>query len=260
MLGLHKDFTVEVPRALPMLLKKPRDTDSTWPKRQLPSRMGLLGHLPLELRIQIYQHLLVKPLDQYIPEPHLRLCTQKIMVVHYPGLDNLDSTILRTCKDIYHEAPPMLYFDNLFHFERPDDIERFGHYGLASPPFPSLSFAGLPAGPYGRLALIRELEMDICPIASPQDVVDREQIWSDLGGFFNHPDHSRPYLDFPALTDLFLGFYDWDLDEETDSQIRVRVIPLSVTSQGYSPNLISYQGRAICKKIPSVRRPGRSWN
>lgn len=85
--------------------------------------------LPLEIKRAIYSILLVS--EHRIDKAHEKLGKKPLVLAteDRPAF-NIDSTILRTCRQVYEEALPILYGCNTFCFSDPEDIIRFRHEGL----------------------------------------------------------------------------------------------------------------------------------
>jgi hypothetical protein len=101
--------------------------------------------LPVEIRLQIYNLLLVSRVDA-VRKPLVDTYQQKIIL--YPMVHRfsfrIDPSILRTCKQVYHEANPILYSQNIFQMKFRDDMFRFiGRVGPVN------------------LKLIRKLEIEV---------------------------------------------------------------------------------------------------
>ena len=84
----------------------------------------LLLAIPAEIRLQVYELLLVSQLNpkrQYSAWMIGRTHQQKIALQpHAPRFRSLDLGILGTCKKIYNEATPVLYGRNVFSFGDPE--------------------------------------------------------------------------------------------------------------------------------------------
>ena len=95
--------------------------------------------LPVEIRLQIYDLLLVSRLDRMeTPVWAFENTDQKpvqLYITQLPQYITVDCIlrtfrlmelgILRTCKQIYHEANPILYSQNIFAISEPEQIFRF---------------------------------------------------------------------------------------------------------------------------------------
>lgn len=214
--GATNEFSVLVPRSQ-------EDITST-----ATSICDILENLPLELRTMIYKRVLKadKPLKQTqkFLDPHPTL-----MVTEAPHVEEINTAILRTCRKIYQEAIHILYGTNRFCFRRPKSIEKFGHRGLGNTPFGIYcSKPPYPVGnvPYGRLTMIRFLNLKIAP-ASTGD--SRKEIWSSWSNFFYPSEDTCEDISknqgrlvrFPALEGLVLNLTDLNLDARDTSKIRV---------------------------------------
>src|ERR1700722_19741237 len=95
--------------------------------------------LPVEIRLQIYNLLLVsrfdrmenplwafgntdqKPVQLYITQAPQYITLEGILRTYRI----MELGILRTCKQIHHEANPILYSQNIFAISKPEQIFRF---------------------------------------------------------------------------------------------------------------------------------------
>lgn len=144
-------------------------------------------------------------------------------------ISDIDSAILRTCRAVYTEALHILYEENTFHFSEGSAIKRFKSKNLSSK-------QGLsPKTPYGRLALIRCVSLNITSNSLYGDVIDRRKwIWDYwMDSFFSEERSIPPYgsicdVGFPSLQKATLDFTDWQFD--ADEGIRVRSSSLDLTS------------------------------
>ena len=182
------------------------------------SPCGTLGKLPLELRTMVYRKVL----------RYEKWCIQEaqefmdrhppIMAGEAPYLEDNDAFLLRTCRTVYQEAVHILYGGNAFSFSKPEDIEKFAHFGMGNTPFgyyrtASESPSAVGDAPYGRLTMIRSLDLMFNGAQSTS--------WSSWCNFFYPPEKQPQSIGFPALERLCLDFSDWGLRAEDASKIRV---------------------------------------
>ncbi|KAI4285382.1 MAG: hypothetical protein L6R38_000680 [Xanthoria sp. 2 TBL-2021] len=73
---------------------------------------NLLSKLPIELRLKIYRHLLVTQDDTKDPGSLVRRMNR--FDAHFRKPPDFDATILRACRQVYTEALPILYGENIF--------------------------------------------------------------------------------------------------------------------------------------------------
>ncbi|PGH26910.1 hypothetical protein AJ80_01493 [Polytolypa hystricis UAMH7299] len=85
--------------------------------------------LPAEIRIQIYVLLLVSWFDPKSNPGFIVPNTRQKMVVvdmaRAPEHRTMEPAILRTCKQVYHEAIPILYSRNVFNLSEPEKVLQF---------------------------------------------------------------------------------------------------------------------------------------
>lgn len=69
------------------------------------------GKLPAEIRIQIYEHLLLtpEPVAPFLPRATVIDRKTKDTSIEYEKSSKLDATIARTCRAAFYEAHPILY-------------------------------------------------------------------------------------------------------------------------------------------------------
>ncbi|KAJ8112759.1 hypothetical protein OPT61_g4950 [Boeremia exigua] len=88
---------------------------------------GLLA-LPLEIRLRIYEQLLVSRLNHdrtKKPSSAVGRTNQKQILLHSikdPQNRTMEPALLRTCKQVYKEANPMLYSHNVFSISEPQQM------------------------------------------------------------------------------------------------------------------------------------------
>ena len=85
--------------------------------------------LPVEIRLQIYDLLLVSRFDRMQnPSWAVGNTDQKLVLldmIQAPQYRTMEPGILRTCKQIYHEANPILHSQNVFAINEPEQMFRF---------------------------------------------------------------------------------------------------------------------------------------
>ncbi len=80
--------------------------------------------IPSEIRFMIYELLLIS--KGTVMDPHRLMGPRKsVLAGTRPQIKDIDATILRTSRSIYHEALQTLYRKNNFQFSSPDAIESF---------------------------------------------------------------------------------------------------------------------------------------
>lgn len=107
---------------------------------------NLLSKLPIELRLKIYRHLLVTQDDTKDPGSLVRRMNR--FDAHFRKPPDFDATILRACRQVYTEALPILYGENIFECSALEGLQVFSTTGLDihkadrkwSMPFQNLSF------------------------------------------------------------------------------------------------------------------------
>jgi hypothetical protein len=106
--------------------RKPQDhlsVSTTW--KQAEQGFALMA-LPVEIRILIYEMLLVgRPTPKQGPLPNTRQNAIFLhMLQHSPRFREAEPAILRTCKQIYKEALPILYSHHVFRITAPEEMMR----------------------------------------------------------------------------------------------------------------------------------------
>ncbi|KAL9596948.1 MAG: hypothetical protein Q9219_005459 [cf. Caloplaca sp. 3 TL-2023] len=185
--------------------------------------------LPVEIKDMIYRQLLVS--SSTIKKPHRLVCSGRmVMVDSIQPIKDIDSTILRVCRSIYHEALPVLYGQNTFEFAKPRKLYEFGHryleMAVQRPLEPLFGFKESNAGRFTMIrSIILRLGHDRKPYVYrvPAAVPDRKRIWFYWHQYLFH-DHEAiaaydsvlyPHVrnDFPALDKVMLDFTAWQLSE-----------------------------------------------
>lgn len=114
------------------IASKPPATD----KAKGNNKITLLT-LPVEIRLQIYDLLLVSRFDRTeCPSMAVEHTDQKVILLEmcqsWP-YRTMETEILQTCKQIYHEAIPMLYSQNVFSISEPEQMsELIAQIGLVN--------------------------------------------------------------------------------------------------------------------------------
>ena len=90
--------------------------------------MGVFGKLPLEIRIVIWEHLLV--VSEPIKEADKLMDLKSIKKTEIPHIGIANASILYTCRAIYEETLPFLYTRNTSLFRSPKRITKFGYGGI----------------------------------------------------------------------------------------------------------------------------------
>lgn len=170
----------------------------------------------------IYKILLIS--KGSVPSPHTLMGAQKcVLAGNRVQIEDIDATILRTCRSIYHEALPMLYQKNNFTFFSPHGIESFAFCELPRP-----CVFGMKPRQYGRLTMLTTVILCLGPTSlpiprSPGSRFDRELLWDCWRGFFEPATAPKypPRIMFPAVEFLVLDFSDWGLDGGEASKLDV---------------------------------------
>ena len=89
----------------------------------------ILFKIPTEIRFMIYKELLVSECRIKNAGRYLGY-TETPMLSGRKRIADIDATITRTCRAVYDETMPVLYGQNVFLFEKPDDIKDFKRKGL----------------------------------------------------------------------------------------------------------------------------------
>jgi hypothetical protein len=108
------------PRRSQIASKPPLDT------AQRNNTVGFLD-LPLEIRLRIYDLLVVSRFDRATnPSWAVEKTCQKKVLLHmnFRQERTMDPRILQTCKQIYNEANPILYAQNVFAISEPEQMFR----------------------------------------------------------------------------------------------------------------------------------------
>ncbi|KAL8847304.1 MAG: hypothetical protein Q9221_007649 [Calogaya cf. arnoldii] len=125
--------------------------------------------LVAEIHHQVYRYLLTTPAA--ITKPGSLVRRPIYIGVDKRRVTGLDARILRVSRQIYIEALPVLYSDNVFAFRNFDCLKEFQSKGLApayttylgrltrNPIFIDSTYFGLKNNPDGRLTLIHHVEI-----------------------------------------------------------------------------------------------------
>lgn len=107
-----------------------RDLQSTIqsPRNKVNAKSSLLT-LPVEIRLQIYEFLLISQADpEQSPSWAVGKTSRKMISLHMiqaPHYRTLKPAILYTCTQIHREAASVLYGGNVFNFSEPTQMFRF---------------------------------------------------------------------------------------------------------------------------------------
>jgi hypothetical protein len=114
--------------------KEPKPRDLNLPAASQPSNEAKESNkvtfltLPVEIRLQIYDLLLVSRFDRRrAPSCSVGYTDQRKVFLSMepnPVFRTLETAILQTCKQINHEANPVLYSQNVFAIVNPEEIFR----------------------------------------------------------------------------------------------------------------------------------------
>ena len=202
--------------------------------------------LPAEIRMAIYELILVSPDSSLKAHNLLELIGRIHAADQYPRIRGIDSKILATCSKVLYEAAPVLYGKNTFHFSDPESIKDFegGNSGLfSSQPFTFTETLDPHAGhirSYGRLQLLRRIHLQIDQTHSgyrfsrlsgaKSQKEARDDIWDEWKSFFNTRDsYYYKNLRFAALETLVLDFMTWQLTDHDKIMVNHIVQKLKTT-------------------------------
>ena len=162
---------------------------------------------PSEIRHQIYSYLLVSDDPIQDGQPKTGSVSPKY---------DIHPNILRTCRDVYNEALPILYEDNVFQFAYWSEMYSYDQ----TPDVPALNQSlecPYSASRSGKLYSTRRLSfpvhsgdrfvrerMDVIPVSPSCVAVDKEQDFGACHSFIGH---------FPHMKVLSSGFKPWILAE-----------------------------------------------
>jgi hypothetical protein len=133
------DMSDDGPRR-PRQSSKPYDVRA--PATSHPTAQGtpttkspLLSRLPAEVRLRIYEELLVARFDrEENPSWSVGYTNQKLVLLHmgrFQQYRTMEPQVLQTCKQIYREANPVLYSQNVFAISAPEEmLKLFAQIGL----------------------------------------------------------------------------------------------------------------------------------
>ncbi|KAL1640178.1 hypothetical protein SLS58_007129 [Diplodia intermedia] len=97
------------------------------PEAERKNKISLLT-LPAELRLLIYEHLLIARFDRTTnPSWAVGNTNQKLVLlqmIQAPEYRTVEPGILQTCKQVYHEANSILYSQNVFAISEPEQMFR----------------------------------------------------------------------------------------------------------------------------------------
>ena len=98
----------------------------------VPPYGPLIGRLPMELRILVWIDALVSSAD--IVRAYTMMCQREpLRVTNIPPIEDINAALLRTCRAIYEETFPILYWNNRFVFCHPSQITEFAFGKLYFP-------------------------------------------------------------------------------------------------------------------------------
>ncbi|KAL8787424.1 MAG: hypothetical protein Q9213_002201 [Squamulea squamosa] len=178
-------------------------------------KKNTLMKLPLETRLEIYRYLLIAP--GIIKEPGVLIWNTNHFSVDLRATPDIDATILRTCRQIYTEALPVLYSENMFQFFKMPYLKMFrtqgldttssigsalGNKSLGIPRF------GLRANPQGRLTFIKNVSFAFssAEIKGLSAEEARARILKEWRPFVENQSDPPHEIHFPALELLCLDF------------------------------------------------------
>ncbi len=226
--GEKKRELVKLP-SVPKLPFEPPQYDmenAAEPVRTLVNEVPVLSSyhfltLPSEIRFMIYEILLIS--KGPIQDAHKLMGPQKsVFTGNRSQIKDIDATILRTSRSIYHEALQILYRKNRFYFSSPDAVETFAFCELPRP-----CVFGEKLRQYGRFTMVNKVYLRLGSAGShilrtPGHPIDRELLWERWRGFFEPAGaYSYPPPMSPAVQTLVLDFRDWELDSGKKSELDV---------------------------------------
>lgn len=103
---------------------------SPWRIRREKRVVPTLTTLPQEIRLEIYRYLLTT--QEAISEPGSLVKRPIYIGVDQRRITGLDAGILRASRQIYTEALPVLYRENVFAFQKSDCLKTLQSEGLAA--------------------------------------------------------------------------------------------------------------------------------
>lgn len=173
----------------------------------------LFRFFPLEVRRQIYSHLLISGTPILVGKTGL--VNRKLPSVEGPKpILNLHPKILRVCQDIYTEAHPVLYHENTFHFASPSEIYQFRTEDL--PSHNSFSLSPYRSTMCGRLLTIRKVSL---LVGACEGIGQGRQgiLWTWRDFVVNN----YRWDNFPNIGVLSLDFSPWILSDEVDLEVNI---------------------------------------
>ena len=191
--------------------------------------------LPPEIRIAIYELLLISP-DSSIEAHKLLDAVGPIDPAdQHPRVEGIDSQILRTCSKVLYEAAPILYGKNTFRFSGKEDMDKFqgekdSLFSRASAQFFKTCSPPGTRRRHGRLHMLHKVELRLdqlsfrlSPHRSENPKKVRDRIWDEWKSFFDPDDYRN--LSFPSLNALTLDFTSWRLTDNDKMLVRSLIIP-----------------------------------
>ncbi|KAL8834372.1 MAG: hypothetical protein Q9170_003782 [Blastenia crenularia] len=215
-------FISSIPKKIPMHLSRP--SHKSFPAAYTAKKLNFTD-LPLEVRVQVYDYLLMGTTP--IKYPGGLVQSKFRLGVDPPDHPDLDAAIIRTCRQVYEEALPILYVKNRFVFDNPECIEafHFGRLATVRTEKTTRPIFGLQAQPHGRLTLIKQLTIRFWTADEQYLFGDTRRngnrILNEWQSFFHEEPSDLVYsfdgkgfARFPALEKLYLDFSGLELEGE----------------------------------------------
>ena len=148
------------------------NSPATLEGKPTPPTRYFLDKVPPEIRGLIYEQLLRSrgPMNK---AHKLNGINKTFLCKHYSPIDDIDSTILRTCRSVYDEARPILYGLNHFYSDNLEHIEQFAYDGLTHD-LHSTDFA-FRRRIYGRLSEVRDVSLRLSQCSSIYRTVEQAE-------------------------------------------------------------------------------------
>ena len=160
--------------------------------------------IPTEILDVIFQELL--EYSKPIHNAHELLGTERVLEFrkpHSPQIKGLQPAILRTCRSIYLQAPPILYGNKTFKFDSGSSLTEFAHEGLDG----QFAFQNTR---YGRLTMIHCSIIELGGHRIQHDFEYFDKLWTHCNKVLKPDDH-RDAVGFPSLLNIALDFSPWEL-------------------------------------------------
>ncbi|KAL8816523.1 MAG: hypothetical protein Q9191_008316, partial [Dirinaria sp. TL-2023a] len=200
--------------------------------------------LPLELRLEIYQYLLLAP---EVINPDQRQLALKISKSQTHWLitsdyDELDVALVRTCRASVYETYPILYGQNVFSFARPQEMHRFQFQGLD----PEKDFGtDVVAGSAGRHSLLRHVSLNwFINRCAPHKLFGYDPM-SDIVACWKEVENYGHEV-FPALQHLYI---DFNMCYPTEANVRDVSIGKYWVIRSLADDLAKLQDFLTCKEL-----------